>query len=356
MFIREGNQFSLNQDTEQFAYASSEITSSILNNLTENAQLLKDYDNSFLCFNSNLENSFLERKRAHQPNSESNQLKLNLMENCQFQFWDQKCLSTEISSLECSSIKEKNKKTQHEELFISQGLYRSVNTESSRTDSLPSISIAMTNSKEWVNEEEKMLNSWKYSLSNDFSNDLSSEILNLSKEEQIKPLHKKMNIQNYHQVNYPLNNDAELNLNEEVNISQEKNEEQHKVVFAAHKKCGAKYKKKNCCSCKKSNCLKLYCECFKTGKYCSGCTCPDCYNSEEFNEVRQKSIAFLKSKNQFAFKYDNDKEMNSIRIAKGCKCKNSNCQKNYCECYQSGFGCSESCKCQNCYNKGNCNY
>ena len=36
--------------------------------------------------------------------------------------------------------------------------------------------------------------------------------------------------------------------------------------------------KKMCCNCKKSHCLKLYCECFATKSYCQGCNCVSCLN------------------------------------------------------------------------------
>merc|ERR1712216_862339 len=35
------------------------------------------------------------------------------------------------------------------------------------------------------------------------------------------------------------------------------------------------------CSCKKSRCLKKYCECFSAGKYCNGCYCTGCENNPE---------------------------------------------------------------------------
>ena len=113
-----------------------------------------------------------------------------------------------------------------------------------------------------------------------------------------------------------------------------------------------KNSKKTCCSCKKSHCLKLYCECFKNGDYCDVCTCPNCLNKESFELLRQHSISHLKLKNKNAFKsvvietQDNDTK----KHIKGCKCKNSNCQKNYCECFQFGLSCSESCRCVNCKN------
>jgi Tesmin/TSO1-like CXC domain, cysteine-rich domain len=33
------------------------------------------------------------------------------------------------------------------------------------------------------------------------------------------------------------------------------------------------------CHCVKSQCLKLYCDCFAAGQYCSGCSCSDCQNN-----------------------------------------------------------------------------
>jgi hypothetical protein len=109
--------------------------------------------------------------------------------------------------------------------------------------------------------------------------------------------------------------------------------------------------KKICCSCKKSHCLKLYCECFKNGRYCEFCSCPNCLNKEKFESLRTQSINFLKAKSKHAFKSvkieTDDKHHQHI---KGCKCKNSNCKKNYCECYQNNMKCGDHCKCSGCMN------
>jgi len=39
---------------------------------------------------------------------------------------------------------------------------------------------------------------------------------------------------------------------------------------------------------------------------------------------------------------------------KGCKCKASNCQKKYCECYERNVPCTNKCKCENCKNDIDC--
>lgn len=32
------------------------------------------------------------------------------------------------------------------------------------------------------------------------------------------------------------------------------------------------------CNCERSNCLKMYCQCFSDGKYCNACNCQNCQN------------------------------------------------------------------------------
>jgi Tesmin/TSO1-like CXC domain, cysteine-rich domain len=84
--------------------------------------------------------------------------------------------------------------------------------------------------------------------------------------------------------------------------------------------------KRNPCNCKKSRCLKLYCECFSAQIFCEGCNCADCYNTEGHYEIREKAMKELLHKNKTAFDV---KTPGTIAI--GCKCKRSECLKKYCE-------------------------
>lgn len=102
------------------------------------------------------------------------------------------------------------------------------------------------------------------------------------------------------------------------------------------------------CNCKKSKCLKLYCDCFAVMNYCSGnCNCMDCCNSTEREAERMDAIRSTKERNAFAFQTKiNEKEQHST----GCHCKNSQCLKKYCECYTGGAFCGTNCKCASCLN------
>ena len=107
------------------------------------------------------------------------------------------------------------------------------------------------------------------------------------------------------------------------------------------------------CNCKKSRCLKLYCECFSAEIFCEGCNCTDCYNNGEHQEMRDKAMKETRSKNPKAFKprlhLDSDNPAQSNH-SMGCRCKKSECLKKYCECFQAGVFCAGKCKCKICAN------
>ncbi|KAG4166002.1 hypothetical protein ERO13_A13G105000v2 [Gossypium hirsutum] len=119
------------------------------------------------------------------------------------------------------------------------------------------------------------------------------------------------------------------------------------------------------CNCKRSKCLKLYCDCFAAGLYCiEPCSCQDCFNKPIHENVVLETRRQIESRNPLAFApkvirttngvSDSMGEINktpaSARHKRGCNCKRSSCLKKYCECFQAGVGCSLSCRCEGCKN------
>lgn len=57
------------------------------------------------------------------------------------------------------------------------------------------------------------------------------------------------------------------------------------------------------CNCKKSRCLKMYCDCFRLTEYCkAGCNCLECANTPQFDAQRQFAIKSITDRNPEAFK------------------------------------------------------
>ena len=113
------------------------------------------------------------------------------------------------------------------------------------------------------------------------------------------------------------------------------------------------YAKTVSCNCKKSRCLKLYCDCFRISKFCDGCNCIDCANNLEHSEgERAKVINSILERNPEAFKprVMAVEETTEKSHLSGCHCKKSACLKKYCECFTGGVPCNSLCRCIDCKN------
>ena len=93
------------------------------------------------------------------------------------------------------------------------------------------------------------------------------------------------------------------------------------------------------CSCSKTNCNRYYCECFRSGLYCTDCNCKNCQNKPPENCASNRHPSFIPNKPKTELVT--------------CTCTKSGCNKKYCECYKNGTKCNSSCRCVGCENTEN---
>ena len=151
------------------------------------------------------------------------------------------------------------------------------------------------------------------------------------------------------------NSTDNINMNINMNVSNnvyhfclgDKNNTNNNLKkFSPNKYKEERSKKKFICRCKKSNCMKLYCDCFANGEKCIGCNCINCSNVIG-NDINIKKVYDeVVGKNPISMKLNLQKESKT----NGCNCSKSNCLKKYCECFKAGLKCSKACRCKTCDN------
>lgn len=108
------------------------------------------------------------------------------------------------------------------------------------------------------------------------------------------------------------------------------------------------------CSCPRSRCIKLYCECFQSGRKCTGkCSCKKCKNNvyESGPEgARTRAIQNILSRNPYAFQKNKPISDRNKNVGVVCRCVKSRCLKLYCDCFQRGKFCTNNCMCVTCLN------
>ena len=154
--------------------------------------------------------------------------------------------------------------------------------------------------------------------------------LNSSKISEQKNVNSTILNSNNKEINPPIKfHSVTSDLNSSIN-------ENKKLNFFKSKKVNLFDKKENiekiCCNCTKTKCIKKYCECFASNRYCKGCNCIDCMNK----------YIYLNNNNNLRESFENENIF--------CTCAKSNCNKKYCECYKSGKKCNDKCRCVNCLN------
>lgn len=130
------------------------------------------------------------------------------------------------------------------------------------------------------------------------------------------------------------------------------------------------------CNCRRSRCLKLYCECFAAGVFCRHCNCSDCLNVVP-SELNEEDVARRARQRQERDGPDgplfegrvrhcdgggapeltrepksssSKRKQHAKRANAGCFCKRSKCLKKYCECFEAGALCDATCRCESCLN------
>ena len=171
----------------------------------------------------------------------------------------------------------------------------------------------------------------------------SKEIINCNNSNEIQNINNNEKGAFSSFTNYNNNNSINKKIN---NIKNEIGGEQNNKIH---------------CTCKKTKCIKKYCECYSSGIFCFNCKCENCENKSLFNDnnniknnfSNNKKEEEIKEKKDIKQKNENNYDIidNSSKKLIICTCSKSGCNKNYCECFKAKVKCNNKCRCIKCLNK-----
>ena len=109
------------------------------------------------------------------------------------------------------------------------------------------------------------------------------------------------------------------------------------------------------CRCKRTGCLKMYCQCFANGQVCAPhrCTCTgDCANTlVSEGAAARDHPARARAMRDMVERHGPDVFRKRERVMRaGCHCDKQPCSKNYCICFRHGVACGAQCRCTDCEN------
>ena len=224
-------------------------------------------------------------------------------------------------------------------IAIKQNIIPNNQSNKSNLNKYPTVSVIYpNNTTQYLNEINQINYSKKESI--ELINYNSSEIQNTNNNE-------KGAFSSF--TNYNKNNNS--NPNNIINNNNIKNElpEQNNKIH---------------CTCKKTKCIKKYCECFSSGILCFNCKCENCENktffSDNFNRKNSNNINNTNKKEEEIKEKKESKQINETNLDLSdndtkkliiCTCSKSGCNKNYCECFKAKVKCNNKCRCIKCLNK-----
>ena len=157
------------------------------------------------------------------------------------------------------------------------------------------------------------------------------------------------NVNNINNTNNNNNNSNNNNYNKINYLKNERMEQNNKIH----------------CTCKKTKCIKKYCECYSNGVFCYNCKCENCENKPFYMDnniknsnnininINKKEEEEINENKNTKQSIDNNMDNNDNNIKKLiiCTCSKSGCNKNYCECFKAKVKCNNKCRCIKCLNK-----